>query len=59
MAKTELRARVFVGERPLEELTDEEREAFADKVAQRIGETFNTWFGTHPEEYAKVKEVSA
>lgn len=54
MAKTELKARVFLGGRPLEELSEKEKAAFAESAARRMGETLNAWFGAHPEEYGKI-----
>lgn len=45
---------IYVGDRPLEELKPEEREEFTQSVVDRLGNVFNTWFSTHPEEYKKI-----
>lgn len=45
--------RIFVGDRPLEDLTDKEREEFGDRVAQRMGDAFNRCFNSRPEEYIR------
>lgn len=55
MAKTDLKARIFIGGRPLEDLSDDEREDFARAAARRMGETLNAWFGAHPEEYEIIE----
>ena len=34
----------------LEDLTPEERKAFGDKLAERIGRTVNRYYSAHPEE---------
>lgn len=45
---------IYVGDRPIEELAPEEREEFAQRVVDRLGNAFNIWFSTHPEEYKKI-----
>lgn len=52
-----LKYRIFVGDRPLEELTPDEREVFRDRVVQRMGEVFNDYFSLHPEVYAKFESI--
>ena len=37
-----------------EELAPEEREEFVQRVVDRLGNAFNVWFSTHPEEYKKI-----
>lgn len=55
MAKREeIKCRIFVGDRPIEELTDKEREEFSARCARRMGDSLNSWFGLHPDEYEKV-----
>lgn len=53
MAK-ELTYRIFVGERPWEELTEEEREAFREKCADRMGRALNDYYTQHPEAYQRI-----
>lgn len=47
--------RFFVGGRPIEELTAEEREEFANKAAERMGAAFTSYYTAHPEELEKIK----
>ncbi len=49
--------RIFVGGRPWEELTPEEKDAFGQKVADRMGRVFNDYFSQHPEVYQKFKGI--
>ena len=56
MARQKIKIRIFVGDRPLEELTAREREDFGEKCARRMGESFNSWFACHPEEFNAIKE---
>ena len=56
MAK--LSYRIFVGDRLLDQLTAAERETFADKTAERMGWTLNSWFTQHIAEYQKVPALS-
>ena len=46
--------RVFVGDRPIETLTPQEREAFCRRTVKRMGDSLNNHFSRHPEEYARV-----
>ena len=46
--------RIFVGNRPLEDLSPAERKEFAKRCAERMGTVLNEHFGQHPEEYEKV-----
>lgn len=39
------------GYQPLENLTQEERSEFSKKLVNRMGESLNNWFSSHPEEY--------
>ena len=48
MKKEPLKIRIFVGERALEELTDEERAAFGDRAAQRMGRALADWIRQNP-----------
>lgn len=57
MAAREIQIRIFVGDRPFNELTEGERESFRRRCVQRMGETLNGYFGAHPEEYAKIREA--
>lgn len=41
----------FVGGKPVEKLTPEQRE----KMAQIVGATMSTYYTAHPEEYLKIK----
>lgn len=55
MAKNKpLKFRIFVGDRPIEELTEEEREIFSNKVVERMGNALNDYFSAHPEDYIAV-----
>ena len=59
MAKQEiLKFQIFVGDRPIEELTPQEREEFACRTAERMGNAFNDYFSCHPEEYKKWREAT-
>jgi len=53
MAK-EIGIRIFIGEKPLHELTQEEYEDFQRRTAERIGNTLNDYFSAHIEEYQKI-----
>lgn len=46
--------RIFVCNRPLEELSPAERKEFAKRCVKRMGTVLNDHFGQHPEEYEKV-----
>ena len=46
--------KIFVGDRPWEDFSPEEKEEYGRKVAERMGRVFNDWFSQHPEEYAKL-----
>ena len=46
--------RVFVGDRPIETLTPQELEAFRRRTVQRMGDSLNSHFSRHPEEYARI-----
>ena len=41
----------FVGGKPVEKLTPEQRA----KMAQRIGEAMSTYYTAHPDEYLNIK----
>ena len=51
--------RVFVGGRPLEDLTAEERTAFQRRTVQRMGDVLNSYFSRHPDVYVRVCEKYA
>lgn len=54
MAKSNiLEYRIFVGERPIEELSNQEREEFSERVVERMGRALNDYFSCHPEEYIR------
>lgn len=36
-----MKYRIFIGEKPIEELTEEEREKFANDAAERLGRVLN------------------
>ena len=42
------------GHRQLEELTQEERDAFSKSVVQRLGTHLNNYFGRNPDVYETV-----
>ena len=46
--------KVFVGDRPIETLTPQEREAFRRRTVKRMGDSLNEHFSRHPEEYARI-----
>jgi len=48
--------RIYVGGRPLEELTAEERAAFGDRAAERMGRALNDYFSRHIDEYAAIRQ---
>ena len=51
MAGRKIVARAFVGGRPIEELTAEEKERFSETLVQRLGSGLNEYFGREPEKY--------
>ncbi|MBQ6756485.1 MAG: hypothetical protein IJP43_06040 [Oscillospiraceae bacterium] len=52
--KSELKCRGFIGDRPIEELTEEELEAWRERVAQRFSAVFSDYYSNHIEEYQKI-----
>ena len=46
--------KVFVGDKPIETLTPQEREAFRRRTVKRMGDSLNAHFSRHPEEYARI-----
>lgn len=48
--------RVFVGDRPIEDLTPEEQAAFQRRTVERMGAVFNDYFSRHPDVYVRVCE---
>ena len=48
--------RIFVGERPIEDLTKEEFAEFQKRTVECMGNTLNDYFTLHPEEYGKIQE---
>ena len=55
--KKQISYRIYIGNSPIENLTNSEREAFADKCIQRMGESFNNYFSGDPKEYERMCEV--
>ena len=49
--------RIFVGDRPWEDFSPEEKEEYAQKMVNRMGAALNTYFGLHPEVYAKFTDI--
>lgn len=47
---------IFVGDRPWEDFTQEEKAEYGKKVVERMGRVFNEYFSQHPEVYAKFQE---
>lgn len=59
MAKP-ITCRFFVGGRPLDELTEQERSDLGARLVGRMGERLNDYFGRDPEAYARaVKTLGA
>lgn len=54
MSGTKINYRIFVGNRPIEELSGTERKQFAERCADQIGQALNDYFGQHPEEYERM-----
>ena len=50
----EIRNIILIHGRPIEELTPEERAAYAGSAVQRMGDTLNSYFGRHPEVYVSA-----
>ena len=46
--------RVFVGDRPLEDLTPEEQAAFRRRTVERMGGVLNAYFSLHPDAYVRT-----
>ena len=46
--------RLFVNGQPIESMTADEREAFANRCAERMGETLNGYINQHVGEYQKL-----
>lgn len=42
---------IFVGDRPLDDLTPQEREDFANRVVERMGNALNNYYSCHPQEW--------
>lgn len=60
MAKQEiLKFRIFVGDRPLEDLSPQERAEFSRRTAERMGNALNDYFSCHPQEYIKWLESTS
>lgn len=53
----ELTFRIFIGDRPMEDLTAEERKLFAERCGQRMADALSDHYTVHPEEYIKVPEI--
>lgn len=51
MARKEITIKLFVGDKEVETLTEEQREV----IAQRLSKTMSTYYTAHPEQYAKLK----
>lgn len=49
--------RVFIGDRPIEMLTADEREKFAESCVNRMGEALNGYFNHHVSEYQAVCKI--
>lgn len=49
--------RIFVGDRPWEDFSPEEKEEYSRKMVDRMGRVFNDYFGLHPEVYAKFTDI--
>ena len=45
-----------MGDRPLEDLTPEERTAFQRRTVERMGDVLNSYFSRHPDVYVRVCE---
>ena len=46
--------RLWVGDRPIEELTPEEREDWERRAVERMGRALSDYFSSHIEEYKKI-----
>lgn len=49
--KNTLTVTLHIGGKQIEELTDEQ----CERMAQRLSETMNRYYGLHPEEYANIR----
>lgn len=47
--------KIFVGGRPWEDFTKEEKESYGRVAAERMGQVFNGYFGAAPEVYRKFR----
>ena len=52
----ELTFRIFIGDRPYEELTAEERTAFSRQAVKRMGDALQDYYSRHPEEYKNLPD---
>lgn len=50
--------RIFVGDRPWEDMSPQEREEYGTQAAERMGTALNDYFSCHIDEYQKVPEVT-
>lgn len=48
---------IFVGDRPWDDFSPEEKEAYAKKMVCRMGEAMERYFSQHPEVYAKFQDL--
>lgn len=53
-----LKYRIFVGDRLLESLSEEEQKEFQQRTVQRMGNALNRYFSQHIEEYKKLEGIS-
>lgn len=53
-SREKIEYKFFIGDREISELTEQEREAFADRAAASMGEAIQSSFAEHPEEYQKI-----
>ena len=49
--------KLYVGDRLLEDLSAEEREAFSRRCAERMGRAFSDWYRQHPEELGQLRGI--
>lgn len=49
--------RIFVGDRPIEDLSENDLRAFKQRTAERMVNALNDFFTQRPEEFKRVLEI--
>ena len=57
MKRNDISYRIYINSTPLEDLTQSERTAVAERCAERMGTVLNEHFSQHTEEYERMCEI--